>query len=977
MVTPTISYTERDYESVKQALFNWIKLRFPKDWPEFMETTVAKNIVEVVAWAHGQRAYYYDVQARNCYLETADLPEAVMALARQLGYRRRLATAASVPVKLYPNPPQAAPITIPKGAMIELGELAFEASDTYVIPASSTVWPGEDDTALVVFVAGRTRSEEFVSDGAPYQAFPLAHTDIIDGSITVSVLGEEWQEAPSLILVEGSGRGRDTFIGTGEDGQVYTLSAMYAIIDPNNENTLVVMVDGEKWQQVDEFTEAPKEFRATQDVNGVTQLHFGAAADGAAPEDLSVIDVLYQITGTQKRYTVDLDRAGSATIRFGGGEHGVIPPSGAAISISYRTDGGVSGNIRRSQLDGTVRGVLPSGAEVNVRAYNYEAGSGGEEIESLERVKFLAPRYAQANQRAVTGDDFAVLAMAFSDARYGAPAFASVRLKQRVPELNLVQVALWSRDNLGRIHTASSPLKQGVKSFLDAKRTICTYLEMVDGDVLYFDIQAKVLLRGGRTTSSMLSPVTATLLQHFNSTFVVPGTDLSLALLIEKLLSVEYVELTALEQVVGSRLQSLDLGLGDGTTMNFSGAFTVPGGVQIVPETFEFSDGNISITDDGVGNLVGAIDETDPTKNKINYLTGKFDVSLAAAIPLDAAISAEARVYAYAPYEMSELLPENKIDGVVEFPEIVRRPPYGLCSGISVSTVLPEEFLPYTPHRLVFLGGYDNYGTQPGGQLIAYDDGNGTVVGDVAPGGTVNYDTGQVNFNWNTTPPPVGTTDYWGYLSPIPDGVLKQFSFVVRTSSGGGGSPVNLVTANALGRLKFVLSDMNTVNVTHEDAYDNGQSAIHGPTLDQVEVNEVVYADPGLSYAIGTLTFQVAPDPVGGRDFKIQLTPTTLFLYAAFCAYLPGALGYDKIVVADNMGHLYGDVSEAYPYAQVDHRCGRYKANLTSPSAVGRQITISYDGPIGSISRDIPISHLTMPTLARVKLTEMVREVNV
>lgn len=977
MSDPAVKHTERDYESVRQALIDRLKLRFPNDWPEFAQTTVAMAILDIVAWTHDQRAYYYDVQARNCFLETADLPEAVTALARQLGYQRRLATAASVPVTLSPQPPQAGAILIPKGQSVQIGDnLVFEAIESYIIPAGKPTWPGADSDEIITFVEGETRTEEFLSDGTAFQSFSLAHPKVIQGSITVSVLDEIWEETDSLIFIEGTGAGRDTFIGTGEGNQSFTLTLLHIFIDPNDEDVLIVMVDSVRWAQVEQFTGAPQEFRVTQDQDGITTLRFGAMADGAAPAENAIIDVIYQIAGAQRRYTVEFIGNDRAQITFGDGIGGVIPMTGATISVSYRTGGGVRGNISRGAINTNMRGILPSGAEVNVRVFNHESASGGEEVEDIERVKVLAPRYAKANSRAVRQEDWTTLALTYRDARYGAPAFAAARLKQRIPERNCVEIALWSRDEVGQIRPASTPLKQAIKSFLDTKRTICTYVNPVDGDILYFDIEADVQLRSGRTISSVLPQANEAIRRHFNSTFVAPGIDLSLALIIQKLLEVEHIDNTTLQAVKGSRLITLDLGQGDDGTTKYIDYFDLPIGQNIVPGSVEITAGDQVASDDGNGNLLGDIDAT--KDNTVDYSTGRFEVHFPDPPATEDYIDARARYYAIMLLDQRNTVNSvNRLDGVTDYAPVVSRRLVGWQDGISIDAYLPMMFLPYDPHHIVIIGGYDDNGTHPGGQLMAFDDGAGGVVGDVLPGGTVNYTTGEITFQWNATPPPGGYTDYWGYLLSAPDGSKTEFDFEVRDTPGGGGSKISLKTLDGEGRLKFVLSDLDTVNVSYDPGYDNGSGIVDSSSLNRHLTNEIRYEDPATLTSEGTINFHTAPEAASGRDFKIQLAPTALLLYTPFIIYLPGVSGYDKVVVVDDNGQLLRDAATAYPYSRLDYRTGRFICDLSSPSEAGRTAVVSYHSFIQSDCQDIPIEHVTMPTFSQLELTEINRPVNV
>lgn len=973
MALANVKYTDREFQVVRQTLREWVKTRFPKDWREILESPITAAYLDVVAYTHEQRAFYYNMQARNCYLSTAELPESVLAIAKQLGYKRRLASAASAPVAMYPTPPQPTPILVEKGTQLVVDSLLFEAAESYTIPANKTVWPDDTTDELVVFVEGETKTEEFLSDGLEFQSFRLSNSNILQGSLEVTILDETWEETASLVQIEGSGFCHDVFVGEGGDNQTFPLSLLHALIDTNDEDVLVVRVNGEQWLRVDTFSGAANEYKVTQTEDGETQVVFGFEADFSAPAVGAGIDALYQIAGAQKRYTTDQSTAGNIVVHFGDGVGGLIPPNGATIQVTYRVGGGIKGNIPRGQMDNTIRGKLDNGAGTSIRVINIQPARGGEELESINRIQQLAPIYAQANQRAVRKSDWMIQAMTYTDPRYGAVAFAAVSLKSQVPERNIVQVAVWSRDELGRVHTASNPLKIGLKAHLDSKRTITTVVEVVDGDILYFEVKAAVMLQEGTSLASIQAQMTTVLRDHFNSAFVAPGTDLALSLIIDKILSVPKVDQTVIDYVQGSKLLTLDVGTGDGVISTYTGYFSVHNGITLMPGTFEITDQTQTINDDDNGVLTGDYDESGTNELDGN---GKFIITFSDPPAANALITAEVRVYATLELEDAYKVEDAMLDGQLNYAPVVPKAMLGIADGQLVNTFLPQDDLPFLKNRLVFIGGWDEDGAQTGGQLLAYDDGWGNIVGDVVSGG-VDYNTGEVLFSWNTVPPPSTTTDYWGYLTPAPDGVVKTFDFSVRTASGGGGTEVNLKTLEAIGRLKFIVSDLNTPNVTHDDGWGNAQGVITGEAVDKYETNSVTYEDPDTLVSNGTITFVVAPDPVGGRDFRIQKAPVTLFLEAPFLAYILGTGAYTKMIFADNNGHVHGDVSTLYPYSYLDLQSGRYKINVASPRVDGRQMVLKYTSFMRSNNKDIPIEATAMSTFSRALLTETPREVNI
>ncbi len=79
-----------------------------------------------------------------------------------------------------------------------------------------------------------------------------------------------------------------------------------------------------------------------------------------------------------------------------------------------------------------------------------------------------------------------------------------------------------------------------------------------------------------------------------------------------------------------------DVGTGDGTTVVFSGSLdTIP----VAPNSVTITDGIQTVTDDGVGNLVGDVNPASP--NTIDYATGDFSVTFAEAPAADAEITAQ------------------------------------------------------------------------------------------------------------------------------------------------------------------------------------------------------------------------------------------------------------------------------------------------------------------------------------------------
>lgn len=102
-------------------------------------------------------------------------------------------------------------------------------------------------------------------------------------------------------------------------------------------------------------------------------------------------------------YTVD---SNVGRVRFGDGINGKIPLGEDNITISYRSGGGVRGNVGPY----TINRVLDELHGV-VTVENKKAASGGEKAESLEEAKIRARKDLRESYRAVTSEDYENLTM--------------------------------------------------------------------------------------------------------------------------------------------------------------------------------------------------------------------------------------------------------------------------------------------------------------------------------------------------------------------------------------------------------------------------------------------------------------------------------------------------------------------------------------------------------------------------------------
>jgi predicted phage baseplate assembly protein len=174
---------------------------------------------------------------------------------------------------------------------------------------------------------------------------------------------------------------------------------------------------------------------------------------------------------------------------------GAVPPKGARVRLTrYRTGGGTVGNVGPGTLS-----VLKSSIPYVSGVSNREAAFGGRDAETLDHAKMRGPRQLRTRNRAVTAEDFEIIALEASSSVARAkcvqprpdrkdPPPGTVRLFL-VPALNGIQRPT------PRQLAVPKTLSQTVRSYLDERRLLCTALEIATPPYVWVSVQVQIKVR--------------------------------------------------------------------------------------------------------------------------------------------------------------------------------------------------------------------------------------------------------------------------------------------------------------------------------------------------------------------------------------------------------------------------------------------------------------------------------------------------
>lgn len=254
--TPQLSnlnYTNQDYYSLKDRIKNNIKEKFPRDYNDFVESSLGFMLIEIWAFIADTINFKNDQTANEVYIDTVTEVENAFRIAKAVGFQPTPPIASRAWVSATINNVLSTDLIIPAGLQLNIVS-------------------GNSPINYELFPAGPDNN-------------PLFDEDIIipAGSLTNN----------AVIGVEGTTI-RDVFTGDGTVGQSLTLTISPVIFD-----SVRVEVDGLRWQRVEYFSDDQprKEFRVEFDSNYQAFVIFGNNNAGMIPSSGSNIEVIYRTGG--------------------------------------------------------------------------------------------------------------------------------------------------------------------------------------------------------------------------------------------------------------------------------------------------------------------------------------------------------------------------------------------------------------------------------------------------------------------------------------------------------------------------------------------------------------------------------------------------------------------------------------------------------------------------------------------------------
>jgi len=508
MASKKISYTERDFEGLRQDLVNYTKQYYPELIDNFNDAAVYSVLMDLNAAIGDNLNYHIDRSIQETVLQYAQQRSSIFNIARTYG------------LKIPGNRPSVSivdfSVTVPAfGDQEDSRYLGILRAGSQVIGAGQVF----ENVYDIDFAS------QYNNEGFPNRT-KIPNFDSNNVLINYTITKRE-------VVVNGLTK---VFKKTINPNDVKPFFEFFLPEQNVLEVVDIIQKDGTSFQSTPTYSE----FVNTQDrwyeVESLAESTV-FVEDTTKPSDLPGIKVGSYID-TEERFITEYTPQGFMKVQFGGGtttpddqlaefaRNGVsmriqdyqnniglgrTVKANTTLFVKYRVGGGTSSNIGVNSINqvGTVNFFVNGPSNTNnqtvinsLTVNNVTAAIGGANQPSIEEVRNMVTFNYASQNRAVTINDYNALVRKMPG-KYGAPAKTAITEKD-----NKININVLSYDANGSLtQTVSNTLKQNIANYLSKYRMINDYISVNVGQVIDLEYDLSVVLDSGQNQGTVITKI--------------------------------------------------------------------------------------------------------------------------------------------------------------------------------------------------------------------------------------------------------------------------------------------------------------------------------------------------------------------------------------------------------------------------------------------------------------------------------------
>ena len=513
-----IKYVNREFSDFRTQLVEYAKNYFPDTYNDFSSTAPGMMFIEMASYVGDVLSFYQDTQLQETFLTHAKDPKNLFNLAYSMGYRPKVTGVSEVELTLSMlvgadsnyNPDWAGAANINSNAVFR----STDSSQTNFLvdkPVDFTFSSSYDPTEVIInTLDGSNRpltyrlnkkvkafsseivSKEFTINAAEKFKTVTIADDNIAGILDITDAdGNVYYEVPFL--------GQDTVFK--ED------------TNSNSDSNLVPYSLG--------LRKVPRRFVSRFLSNGNLTIQFGAGTLDS--DDSEILPDATTVGSATNAGISRLDYSYDPSNFLFSKAYGIAPTSN--ITVRYLRGGGISSNVPANTVTQVVTIAGTNVAAVTVN--NTQPASGGRDGDNEDELRENSLRAFNEQGRVVTLQDYTVRALALPS-RFGSVAKAFATQDQLVnsnigdtsiKDNNPLSVALYilAYDGQGKLTTASSTMKENLKTYLSEFIMLTDSVTIKDAFVVNIGVEYEIILRPNYVSRDVLLDCNIKLQEYFKT----------------------------------------------------------------------------------------------------------------------------------------------------------------------------------------------------------------------------------------------------------------------------------------------------------------------------------------------------------------------------------------------------------------------------------------------------------------------------
>ena len=537
-----VRYLNKDFKSFKDNLIEFSKIYFPREYNDFNESSPGMMFIEMASYVGDVLSYYVDNQFKESLLAFAEEKRTVYNMAQSLGYKPKLATPSTATLDVYQTVPasvsgtgadtvsspdldyalivkEGMELTSNTGVVFTTQEDCNFSFESIYEPKDTTIY--ESNVVPVTYllkksirvVSGDITTEFFTfNNSEKYKRIALANSNVTEIISCTDTDGNSWYEVPFLA--------QDTVFTDMEntsknDDQLYTYSdqAPYLL----------------------KLLKTSRRFTTFIREDGKTELRFGAGTSDSPDEEIvpNPDEVGSSLPGSPSKLGQALDPSNFLSTKAYG-----QAPSNTQLTIVYRHGGGVEHNVvsnsiraiqsSRVVLDETgLSSTLVNSTRNSVAVNNPLPAAGGRGAESVIEVKNNTLAYFQAQQRAVTKEDYIARVYALPP-KYGNVAKAYIvqdtqldsksgaNSDSRISNPLALNLYLLGFNANKKLVTVNQAVKENIQTYLTQFRMVTDAVNIKNAFIINVGVKFNVLTKVGYNKEEVVLKCIQRVKSYFN-----------------------------------------------------------------------------------------------------------------------------------------------------------------------------------------------------------------------------------------------------------------------------------------------------------------------------------------------------------------------------------------------------------------------------------------------------------------------------